>query len=419
MRKIIVLILLVLVHVGRTSADNLEVGNIVLTPGGTAQIAISLQNPTLDYMAYQFDMVLPEGVDIAKNEQGQPIVSLNEERITDHASGVSLMGDRRYRLIAYSLNDDGFIGKEGVLVYVTLQADATAAIGTKTLTLTSQVMNDVGGNEIKWDGTSASIYVVSSELLEEMKEKRDSCVRLQERIEKVYAELTEDKLIEPHQKMYMDESFDLMKDDIERLLKVLDEEHLLQSEFSDEVVADVRKLFTQTTTSVSWGNIYGSPLFTYPSYVLKGTFSCNEGGRIYVGSIDVKNEEKLIYTFYSKAFINDYSSGKESVTSIGVVPDKGYRIKKIVLHYDNSETEVTSWDSDDYGAYGLTVEFGKQPIPGDANGDAKVTDADVDAVRQRIMGMTPVDFDRDAADANNDSKINIADIVKIISIKQE
>lgn len=55
---------------------------------------------------------------------------------------------------------------------------------------------------------------------------------------------------------------------------------------------------------------------------------------------------------------------------------------------------------------------------GDANGDGDVTNADVEAVAKHIMGQTPTDFDEEAADANGDKAVNAADIVEIVKMKK-
>ena len=56
---------------------------------------------------------------------------------------------------------------------------------------------------------------------------------------------------------------------------------------------------------------------------------------------------------------------------------------------------------------------------GDANGDGYVTDADVKAIADFIMGKTPEGFDMDAADANQDTNVDAADIVTIIKYIKE
>ena len=61
--------------------------------------------------------------------------------------------------------------------------------------------------------------------------------------------------------------------------------------------------------------------------------------------------------------------------------------------------------------YGISLEM--DILKGDANGDGVVNDADVKDVASHIMGKTPKGFNKDAADVNNDNKVNAADIVLI------
>jgi predicted component of type VI protein secretion system len=74
---------------GRALADNLTVEAVTLMPGETKQVAISLENTQKAYAAFQFDLLLPEGISIAKNEKGKFIASLDEDRKDDHTLNVS------------------------------------------------------------------------------------------------------------------------------------------------------------------------------------------------------------------------------------------------------------------------------------------------------------------------------------------
>jgi precorrin isomerase len=57
---------------------------------------------------------------------------------------------------------------------------------------------------------------------------------------------------------------------------------------------------------------------------------------------------------------------------------------------------------------------------GDANGDEKVNQKDVDDVGCYIIGNAPTVFVRNAADMNGDGEVNVADIVlMLININQK
>lgn len=68
------------------------------------------------------------------------------------------------------------------------------------------------------------------------------------------------------------------------------------------------------------------------------------------------------------------------------------------------------------GASGWKDFFTIQEMRGDVNGDGKVDDTDVNDVVSFIMGKTPNGFNKDAADVNNDQKVNAVDIVFINNI---
>ena len=61
----------------------------------------------------------------------------------------------------------------------------------------------------------------------------------------------------------------------------------------------------------------------------------------------------------------------------------------------------------------LTIASG---IKGDANNDGLVNDADVEAIASHIMGKTPENFIEEAANVNGDDVITIADIVELVNI---
>ena len=120
-----------------------------MSAGETKQVAIVLNNPTNKYAAFQFDLVLPDGISIAKNNKGKLIASLDEDRKDDHTLNVSETGTNTYRFLAFSMTNTEFYGTDGALVYVTLQADEDISGGNKTATIQSQVFTEVSGDQYK------------------------------------------------------------------------------------------------------------------------------------------------------------------------------------------------------------------------------------------------------------------------------
>ena len=146
--------------VGRIQADNLKVANVELKAGETKEMAIELNNPSKQYAAFQFDLVLPDGVSIAKNNKGKMIASLDADRMDDHTLNVSDMGSNTYRFLSFSMTNAEFYGTSGTLVKVTLQAADGIGSGNKTATIKSQVFTEVGGDQAKWSDLNFTITVL-------------------------------------------------------------------------------------------------------------------------------------------------------------------------------------------------------------------------------------------------------------------
>ena len=150
---------LLLIIAGRAFADNLTLESISMKAGETKQAAISLTNPDKQYVAFQFDLVLPDGVTVATNNKGKLMASLDAERMDDHTLNISDMGGNTYRLLAFSMSNAEFYGQSGALVHVTLKADESASLGGKKVMLKSQVFTDSNGNQVKWSDASFDIQI--------------------------------------------------------------------------------------------------------------------------------------------------------------------------------------------------------------------------------------------------------------------
>ena len=118
--------------------DQLKVEDVVLTAGEEKPIAIELVNNERLYSAFQFDLVLPEGVSIATNSRGKYVASLDAERMEDHSLSVEKIGDNTYRFVAFSLTNAEFYGNSGTLVNLTLKAADVLTKDDKTAQIVAQ-----------------------------------------------------------------------------------------------------------------------------------------------------------------------------------------------------------------------------------------------------------------------------------------
>ena len=155
----IIFVFVLLTFVGRTSADNLIVNHVTIGKGWTKKVGFVLKNPSRQYVAFQFDIKLPDGISIANNNKGEVDIILNEERINGHTLTVEDKGSGVYRLLAFSFPVKEFSGTDGDLVYVTLKADKEVDIGELSGKIKSQVFTGNDGIEYKWEDVSFTISV--------------------------------------------------------------------------------------------------------------------------------------------------------------------------------------------------------------------------------------------------------------------
>ena len=78
-QKIIPALLLLLLTIGATAQERLYIDEWSFTPGGeTDYLTIALENGETDYTAFQFDLVLPAGLELSYYE-GEPEIYISEE----------------------------------------------------------------------------------------------------------------------------------------------------------------------------------------------------------------------------------------------------------------------------------------------------------------------------------------------------
>ena len=153
------LLTVLLTLAGRTYADNLTVANVEMKPGESKNVAISLENPTKKYTAFQFDLELPEGVTVELKNNGKPKISLNEDRIDDHTLTVQDLGSGTYRLLCFSMSNAELYGTSGTLITMTLHAADNVSAGAKTGNIKSQVFTETSGTQVKWDDFSFTVTI--------------------------------------------------------------------------------------------------------------------------------------------------------------------------------------------------------------------------------------------------------------------
>jgi hypothetical protein len=368
MRTMFMIVMLTLV--GMASADNLTIEKAAISTGGTRQIAIELKNPDKQYEAFQFDLVLPEGIGIAKNEKGKFDAVLNAERKEDHSLTVLLQKDNSFRFMSYSMDDKAFKGTSGALVYVMLEAKDGLSLGDKDAAIKSQVFTDITGEVSKWGDTPFKIAVVEPSTV------------TAKSYERVYGEANP--------------KFEYVVSG-----GALDGTPKITCEATEKSSVGTYDILVQkgTETGKSVTYVKGTLTITKAPLKIKAETYTRKRGK-----------ENPKFTLTYEGFKNNETESvlteKPTVTTTAQKdsPVGDYEVKVFGAEAKNYDISYQN------GVLTVTINTG------DANVDGDVTEADVKAVAKYIMGQTPTGFDKEAADVNGDKKIDAADIVGIVKI---
>jgi hypothetical protein len=114
--------------------DGLSVKDITLVKGGTCQMEVEMTNATA-YTAFQFDLSMPAGISIDKDDNDQLMVEVNKDRIGSHALYVDKVDDNTYRFLAYSMENADIKEAEGMLMTITLESTDDVSTGPNSAAL--------------------------------------------------------------------------------------------------------------------------------------------------------------------------------------------------------------------------------------------------------------------------------------------
>ena len=145
-----------------STMDNVVYMNPVTVAAGSQQtLSICMKN-TVGIQTVQFDMILPEGIRVALDEDGFEMFSLSTARTTarkmDSFSGVTI-SDGHYRVLINSTKGNTFDGTDGEIVQVVVNVASTVQQGDYPITFKEIVLVDTGSNGFETEFVQTTLTV--------------------------------------------------------------------------------------------------------------------------------------------------------------------------------------------------------------------------------------------------------------------
>lgn len=129
--------------------------------GKQATLSLNLTNED-ELIAFEFDLQLPDGITIVKDEDNDPIATLSS-RCGDHLLAVSDQGNGLYHFLCYSNSNKVISGNEGELLSIELLCDGNMAVGTYQATIKNIIFSDVDKNKITPADYTFDMEVIEAE----------------------------------------------------------------------------------------------------------------------------------------------------------------------------------------------------------------------------------------------------------------
>ncbi len=168
MKKTVLFAISLLTSLGSMAEDNLAVENVTIPQGGTAVIAVNLNNPDVAYAAFQFRLTTATGIAVARDASDKFLVEkgsrINTSAFDDFSITTTAVNATTYDLLAWQLQTTAFPGTSGTIVNITLQADASLAPGsTRQCTLSDVQLSDTESNSYDLSDVSFTVTIGEQE----------------------------------------------------------------------------------------------------------------------------------------------------------------------------------------------------------------------------------------------------------------
>ena len=142
--------------------DQIVIGEVSANKGKTTTLAIGLNNKTTTLSAYQFDLMLPAGFTLSKNDKGVFQVS-KTSRYEDDSQTLNVSelegNSNTYRFVCFSLSNSVIEGTSGAILNAIIDAANTVEPGSYEGQISNIVFTKADGTQVKLNSVKFNIVV--------------------------------------------------------------------------------------------------------------------------------------------------------------------------------------------------------------------------------------------------------------------
>jgi hypothetical protein len=146
----------------QTDKETLSVDDVKVWIGSTVEMAISLTNESEDLTAYQFDLILPDGISLSVNDKGKYVV-YKTSRYEDDSQTLNVSklegSENAYRFVCFSMSNGVITGKSGAILNAVLAIGESVNEGSYEAKIKNIIVTKTDGAQLKLNDAKFNIVV--------------------------------------------------------------------------------------------------------------------------------------------------------------------------------------------------------------------------------------------------------------------
>ena len=378
--------------------------------GCPTEMAICLENEET-YTAFQFDLVLPEGITLEKNEKGNVIYTKGNRYSGMRTITITPHEGNMYRIVSTSIKNNEITGNSGALLTVSLLADESLEKKTYTANIENVILTKP--DESQLDARSSTISITTREVLygdsndDGNVNVTDAVVSINNILgrpsvtfNKTQADINRDRIVDIYDVFL---GLNIIRNNV-RMMSRAGESSDDKLSIGDFTITpgETKQFEVELTNEASYAGFQFD--LVLPEGISMTGYSVNQTRIPEEIEVDMEQTDGC-YRFIAAGFGTDEISGTSgSIMKITVKADenlKGRNLTGYLRDVKLSKIDGTGTTIDET-AFKIT-----NPTSGDLSGNGTLGKEDVSEMVSLIMSGT---YDA-KADLNGDSKVNAADLV--------
>ena len=378
--------------------------------GCPTEMAICLENEET-YTAFQFDLVLPEGITLEKNTKGNVIYTKGNRYSGMRTITITPHEGNMYRIVSTSIKNNEITGNSGALLTVSLLADESLEKKTYTATIENVILTKP--DESQLDARSSTISITTKEVLygdsndDGNVNVTDAVVSINNILgrpsvtfNKTQADINRDRIVDIYDVFL---GLNIIRNNV-RMMSRAGESSDDKLSIGDFTITpgETKQFEVELTNKASYAGFQFD--LVLPEGISMTGYSVNQTRIPEEIEVDMEQTDGC-YRFIAAGFGTDEISGTSgSIMKITVKADenlKGRNLTGYLRDVKLSKIDGTGTTIDET-AFKIT-----NPTSGDLSGNGTLGKEDVSEMVSLIMSGT---YDA-KADLNGDSKVNAADLV--------